>query len=284
MSLAGVGAPLAEPAAAAVPEVEAALRVPFDPTAAAFFDVDNTILRGASMFQLARGLVARKVLSLPELAGFAWKQAKFVIGGTESRTDMASITADALSFVSGREVRELVQLGEEVFDEYLAAKLWPGTLALAQAHIDAGQRVWLVTATPVELAEVIARRLGLTGALGTVSEVVEGRYTGRLQGLPMHGPAKAAAVAELAIRENLDLARCAAYSDSANDIPLLSEVGFPRAVNPDAQLRSLARERGWPVHDYRRSRRRWLTAPGAAGLAAGVGLSVAVARARRGRD
>jgi phosphoserine phosphatase len=230
-------------AAAAIPEVEAELRVPLDERAAAFFDVDNTMLRGASIFALARGLAARHFFSGTDMAGFAWK----------------------------------------IFDEYLIGKLWPGTLALAQTHLDAGQRVWLVTATPLELADVIANRLGLTGALGTVSEVRDGRYTGRLLGQPMHGPAKAAAVRELAIREGLELERCAAYSDSANDIPLLSMVGTPTAINPDHGLRTHARTQGWPVHDYRRQRRTWrVTAPGvaAAGLAAGVGIGLAVSRQR----
>ena len=77
----------------------------------------------------------------------------------------------------------------------MADKVWPGTRALAQMHLEAGQRVWLVTATPVEVAGVIARRLGLTGALGTVAETKDGVYTGRLVGEILHGEAKAEAVA-----------------------------------------------------------------------------------------
>ena len=116
----------------------------------------------------------------------------------------------------------------------MADKIWPGTRALAQTHLDAGQRVWLVTATPVELADVIARRLGLTGALGTVAEHVDGVYTGQLVGEPLHGQAKAEAVRALAEREGLDLRAASAYSDSANDIPMLSLVGHPCAINPDS--------------------------------------------------
>ncbi len=275
--------PMFDAAAAAIPEVEAELSVPKDPRAAAFFDVDNTILRGASAFHLARGLAARNYFSGADLAGFAWKQAKFALGGKEDRADMAAATAAALTFVAGRDVAELVGIGEEIFDEYIIDKLWPGTLALAQSHLDAGQRVWLVTATPIELAEVIARRLGLTGALGTTSEIRHGHYTGRLLGHPMHGPAKASAVRELAIHEGLELERCSAYSDSANDIPLLSLVGHPTAVNPDRELLRYARTHSWPVRDYRRSRRVWrVTVPGAAtaGIAAGVGIGIVATRHR----
>src|SRR5215208_2062746 len=91
----------------------------------------------------------------------------------------------ALSIVKGHRVEELMSIGEEIYDEYMAGRIWPGTRALAQMHLDAGQRVWLVTAAPVELATTIAKRLGLTGALGTVSESVDGVYTGRLVGEPL---------------------------------------------------------------------------------------------------
>src|SRR5699024_11079060 len=80
-------------------------------------------------------------------------------------------------------------------------------------------------ATPVELAAIIARRLGLTGALGTVAEHVNGSYTGKLVGDLLHAHAKAHAVRALAAREGLDLRRCTAYSDSENDVPMLSVVG-----------------------------------------------------------
>jgi phosphoserine phosphatase len=115
--------------------------------------------------------------------------------------------------------------------------------------------VWLVTATPVELASIIAHRLGLTGALGTVAEVKDGRYTGRLVGEMMHGEAKAEAVRALSTREGLDLSRCTAYSDSANDLPMLTLCGTAVAVNPDTELRAVARSRGWTVRDFRTGRK-----------------------------
>ena len=223
-----------------------------DANAAAFFDVDNTIMRGASMFHFAVGLARRNFFSGREIVGFGVKQVKFVLSGSEDLEDMASATEAALSFVKDRKVDELLSLAEEVFDDSMVDKLIPGSLALAQGHLDAGQQVWLVTATPVELATLIARRLGLTGALGTVSEVRNGVYTGHLDGPPLHGLAKAEAIRALAVREGLDLARCSAYSDSSNDIPMLSLVGTPVAVNPDSTLRAHARENEWKIRDFRR--------------------------------
>jgi HAD superfamily hydrolase (TIGR01490 family) len=276
---------LAGRASAAAAEVEAALQVPLDPRAAAFFDVDNTIMRGASIFHLARGLYARDFFSLRDIGRFAWHQATFRVLGKENLDTVAETREAALSFAAGHTVAELTAIGEEVFDEVMAAKVWPGTRALAQMHLDAGQRVWLVTATPVEVANVIAARLGLTGALGTVSETVDGVYTGRLVGEILHGEAKAHAVRSLAEREDLDLAACSAYSDSANDIPLLSMVGHPFAINPDAKLRAYARERGWRVRDYRTGRKAAkVGVPTAAGLGAAAGaVAAALSARRRGR-
>jgi len=269
------------PSARAAPELEAALAVPDDPAAAAFFDVDNTMMVGASIFHFAKGLAARKFFTWRDLVTFALRQARLRVRG-ESHDDMHTTRDSALAFVAGKKVDEIVTLGEEIYDEEMADKIWPGTRALAQLHLDAGQRVWLVTATPVELAQIIADRLTLTGALGTVAESRDGIYTGRLIGEVLHGAAKAAAVRALAAREGLDLQRCAAYSDSINDLPLLSLVGRPVAVNPDSALRGEARQRGWEIRDFRTGRKAARigvpTALGVGAVAGGIAAGVALRR------
>ncbi len=233
------------PAAA---EVEQALSVPPDPSAAAFFDVDNTIMVGASIFHFAKGLASRKFFTWRDLGRFAFRQLRLRLRG-ESHGDMH-------------------------------------TNALAELHLDAGQRVWLVTATPVELAQIIADRLGLTGALGTVAETQDGVYTGRLVGEVLHGEAKAAAVQAIAAREGLDLSRCAAYSDSINDLPMLSLVGRPVAVNPDSALRGEARQRGWELRDFRTGRKAARigvpTALGVGAVAGGIAAGLAMRRRQVG--
>jgi len=276
---------LAGEAAASAAEVETALGVPADPAAAAFFDVDNTVMQGASIFHLARGLHRRKFFTTREILGAAWKQAYFRVVGVEDPEHVADARNSALSFITGHTVEELEALGEEIFDEAMAHRIWPGTRALAQLHLDQGQRVWLVTAAPIEIASIIARRLGLTGALGTVAEHVDGVYTGRLVGDLLHGPAKAEAIKALAAREGLDLARCSAYSDSVNDLPMLTLVGDPCAINPDSRLRHEARQRGWRVRDYRTGRkaaRAGLLVGAVAGAASGaVAAGLAVRERRR---
>jgi HAD superfamily hydrolase (TIGR01490 family) len=275
---------LAGEAAAAATEVETALATPADPTAAAFFDVDNTMMQGASIFHLARGLHRRHFFTTREIASAAWKQAYFRVVGVEDPDHVAQTRSSALSFISGHTVQELEELGEEIFDEAMAHRIWPGTRALAQMHLDEGQRVWLVTAAPIEIARIIARRLGLTGALGTGAEHEDGVYTGLLVGEMLHGPAKSEAVKALAEREGLDLARCSAYSDSYNDLTMLSLVGDPCAVNPDARLRAYARQQGWRIRDYRTGRkaaRAGLMAAAVAGAATGAVAAGAAVRRRR---
>jgi HAD superfamily hydrolase (TIGR01490 family) len=268
--------------AVASPELDTALTVPADPSGAAFFDVDNTMLRGASLYWFARGMAARDYFSTSDLVRFAWSQLKFRVLATETAVDMSKTRAEALSFVKGFPVVKLEALCEEIFDELMAERIWAGTLALAHLHLAAGQRVWLVTAAPIELGRVIADRLGLTGALGTIAETKDGVYTGRLVGDLLHGPAKAVAIRELAELHGLDLPRCTAYSDSINDVPMLSTVGHAVAVNPDGALRREARRRHWEIRDFRTARKAIkVAAPAALGAGAVVGAVLVTAAMRR---
>ena len=278
-------AALAGQASAAAAKVESSPPPIPDPAAGAFFDVDNTLMRGASIYYFARGLAARKMFGPMDLARMAWGQACYRMRGAENADHIDAAREAALTFVAGHRVSDIVSLCEEIYDDTMADRIWEGTRELAQRHLEAGQRVWLVTASPVELAGIIASRLGLTGALGTVAESVDGVYTGRLVGGLLHGEAKVAAIEALALREGLDLARCAAYSDSSNDIPMLELVGRPAAVNPDSRLRAQARARGWPVHDFRSGRRATLVAlpiaAGAGAVAGGVAAGIAFQRRHR---
>lgn len=266
-------------------EVEPPGDAPLDPHSAAFFDVDNTMIVGASIFHFAKGLAARKFFRWHDLVRFTLKQVRLRVRG-ETSGDLHRTRESALAFIAGKHVAEIVAMGEEIFDEEMSDRIWSGTLALAHQHLSAGQRVWLVTATPVELATIIARRLQLTGALGTIAESADGVYTGHLVGEVLHGDAKARAVIALAEREGLDLAECSAYSDSINDIPLLSLVGHAVAVNPDSALRAEAKIRGWQIRDFRTGRKAArIGIPTALGVGAiGSGIVATLALRRRSRQ
>ncbi|KAA0973591.1 HAD-IB family hydrolase [Paeniglutamicibacter gangotriensis] len=251
-------------------------------TTAAFFDVDNTMMRGASLFAVARKMYQRRAFTLREVAWFAVHQLRFVTRG-ESMGDIHAIRDRALLLASGFSVADMVALGDEIYDEFIESKIWPGTLAIADQHMLAGRQVWLVTATPLEVASVMARRLGLSGALGTNVEHVEGVYTGKLVGEILHGQAKASAIRDLAAEQGLELAQCWGYSDSHNDIPLLELVGHPVAINPDGKLRRHASDRNWPIYDFRTGRKAatfGLKAAGISGALWGLWRSIGALRRR----
>ena len=254
-----------------------------DLQAAAFFDLDNTVIQGASLFHLAKGLYRRGFFPTRVIMKALWIQIYFRVAGHENAGHIEDARSASLGFIEGHTVAEVTEIANEVYEDSIAERIWPGTRAIAQMHLDVGQQVWLVTAAPVEVAGVIAARLGLTGALGTTAEHdADGVYTGRLKGELLHGPAKAEAVRALAHEHGFELARCFAYSDSFNDLPMLSLVGHPCAINPDGRLLAHAAEQDWQVRDYRTGRRAarlgLLGAAGAGATAGAVATGLAVRR------
>lgn len=229
--------------------------VPQDTEAAAFFDVDNTLIQGSSLILLAQGLFKKRFITLSELAPALRKQIRYRVSGSENADDIAEGREQALAIVKGKSVEELKQACREIVDNRMLQKSYADTIELASMHLAAGQQVWLVSATPVQIGQALAETLGFTGALGTVAEEEDGKFTGRLVGDILHGPGKKHAVAALAALQQLDLSKCTAYSDSINDLPMLEMVGSPVAVNPDRALRKHAKAQGWAIRDYRSLRR-----------------------------
>lgn len=219
---------------------------PSDRPIFAFFDVDNTLMRGTSLFHMGREAWARKLIGWRDISLFAWHQRHFISKG-ENNEHLADVKERALGLAEGHSQAEIRKLAEHIWDHRIRRRLYPEAVELTQEHVGKGHEVWIVSATPVEIGEVIARRLGLTGALGTVIEAVDGVYTGDLVGHVMHAEQKAEAARVLATNAGADLADCWAYSDSRNDIPLLELVGNPTVVNPDAALSRHAQAHGWPV-------------------------------------
>ncbi|WP_025272740.1 HAD family hydrolase [Haloglycomyces albus] len=219
--------------------------------ASAFFDVDNTLMYGASMYWLGKGLVRHGIIPPRAIARFTWKQIRYRFFGSEHRGHMDAVKAATLELVAGTSVRRLKHICAEIVDRDITPRILNPVRRLAETHLNAGHEVWLVTAGPKELADIIAARLGFTGALGTIAEVSDGQYTGQLQGGILHAERKAVAVEELAASRHISLRASTAYSDSANDIPMLSAVGQPVAVNPDRKLGRHAHRNNWPTFNYR---------------------------------
>ena len=224
----------------------APLPAPSDRPILVFFDVDNTLMQGTSLFQLGREAWAKKIIGVRQIALFAWHQRRFIKVG-ENDDHLKTAREKALGLVGGHTTAEIRALAESIWEHRIQPRLYPETVGLTQEHMAKGHEVWLVSATPWEIGDVMARRLGLTGALGTRAVTVDGVYTGELIGHVLHNERKAEAVRELAAESGADLDDSWAYSDSRNDIPLLELVGHPVVVNPDAGLAHHAREHGWPV-------------------------------------
>ncbi|MDO5726796.1 MAG: HAD-IB family hydrolase [Bowdeniella nasicola] len=230
-------------------------------TIAAFFDVDNTLIRGASSYHLARELYRRGFFRFSDIFFAARHAALYTLFG-ESVPRVTAVRERALATIKGHRVAEIISIGEEVYTRVLAPRIVLGTKLLLDEHLGAGHEVWLVTATPLELSEHIAARLGATGALGSRAEAHNGVYTGRLQAPFLHGRMKAEAIVQLAEARNIDTVASYAYGDSINDVPLLESVGNPVAVNPEPRLRAYARRRGWEIVTFPQSRRRLMTGLG----------------------
>jgi HAD superfamily hydrolase (TIGR01490 family) len=221
---------------------------------AAFFDVDNTLVRGSTIYFLGRGMYQRGFFTKADISRFVLANLRFRLTGTEKQDEINRFQKAAQDFIGGHNVSEINSVAQEIYDEFVSPKLWAGTIEIAQAHLNEGVEVWLVTAAPEDMATLIADRLGFTGALGSKAAIVDGHYTGEMNGPLLHGKEKAIAIRDLASQRGFVLDECFGYSDSHNDLPLLQTVGKPSAINPDAILRIRALKEKWPIHDFRRLR------------------------------
>jgi len=252
--------------------------------AAAFFDLDRTLMEGSSAFQFGRAAYKAGLMSRRRLVADAIANLRFRLrGATDEDTNQLR---DRISkSLAGVRVRDLERLGASVLAGVLP-RIYPEVLAIAHRHQDEGRRVYIVTAAAGDLAEMLARVLALDGGIGSqFSGVLDGVYTGRPEGLFIYGAGKATAIEQLARERNLDLAASYAYSDSVSDLPMLRAVGHPVVVNPDRELATLARAEGWDVLRLDHLSRRLKGAALLAGAAAagGAGTAALAARTRQRR-
>jgi HAD superfamily hydrolase (TIGR01490 family) len=217
--------------------------------AAAFFDLDRTLLRRSSALALAGTFRARGLISRRQLAKAAAWQLLFVLRGA-SHDAVKRAAEDGLLILRGFSPVEMRELVTGAMEKVLRPLVYEDSLQLIDRHRRRGEPVYIVSATLQEIVQTIADDLGFDGALGTVCEVQDGVYTGRAV-RALHAEGKASCVRELAAREGYDLAECTAYSDSHTDLPFLETVGHPVVVNPDRALRRIAAERNWPVLEFK---------------------------------
>ena len=253
--------------------------------AAAFFDLDRTLLRRSSALALAGAFREHGVIGRGQLAKAAAWQLLFAARGASAET-VRKAAEDGLMILNGFAVGDLRRLVANAMDPVLKPLVYREALELVAGHRGRGERVYIVSATLQEIVEELADELGFDGALGSTCEIVDGIYTGRSL-RACHGEGKAAAIRELAAERGYDLAASTAYSDSHTDLPFLEAVGNPVAVNPDRELRRTADDRGWPVQTFAEAayplerRRGTQLGPVLLGLPLVLGAGAAVWAARR---
>ncbi len=236
-------------------------------------------MAGSSGIFFAKAAYDTGMISRGRLARDVLENLRFRLrGSTDDRADQVRKRVGEM--IADVPVRELQRLSPQVLAGVLP-RLYPEMLERAYEHQDGGRRVYIVTAASQEMADLLAHVLAFDGGLGSRSEIVEGRYTGRAAGPFNYREGKVLSMQLLAAAEEIDLQASYAYSDSESDLPMLRAVGHPVVVNPDLELARIASEEGWEVVRLDRLGRRLKVVIAVSGAAALGGLGrVAAARAR----
>ena len=211
------------------------------------FDLDNTILNGDSDYSWINFLINENYVDKHK---YEKRNQYFYDQYYEGNLDYDEWAEFALSTIKGKTPFDL----EEPLSKFLSTVIEPMiniyALRLLHNHHHDNDIMLLASATNSVLVEPIARRLGFENIIATEVEIIDGVYTGKVFGRPALGQGKLTKVEEWASQNNIkDFKDAIFYSDSINDLPLLSEVGVPIAVNPDDQLRNLSIKNNWEVID-----------------------------------
>lgn len=221
-------------------------------TAAAFFDLDKTIIARSSTLAFGKPLFRAGFVNRRTLAKAAIAQMSYVMFGAD-HDQMEMVRAQMLELTKGWDANELRRLAAESMEEVVAPLVYQEAIELIGHHRESGRPVVLISSSPEEIVRPLARFLGgIDEVIATRSKVgPDGTYTGEVE-FYAYGDGKVDAIRELAERDGIDLAASFAYSDSATDLPMLRIVGHPVAVNPDKELREVAEDEGWETREFAR--------------------------------
>ncbi len=218
---------------------------------AAFFDLDKTIISRSSSLALSRPMYRAGMVTRGQLLRGAYAQLVYLLVGADERK-MDRLKEGMLALTKGWKRTEIEHLVEEVILEVIDPYVYQEALDLMELHRSEGRGIYIVSSSPEEIVRPLARHFGVAGVIATRAHVgIDGCYTGELA-FYSYGESKAQAIRELAERVGVDLEGSYAYSDSTTDIPMLSVVGNPVAVNPDRELRRHAEDHAWQIRDFRR--------------------------------
>jgi len=217
---------------------------------AAFFDLDKTVIAKSSALAFGRPFYQGGLITRRAMLRSAYAQLMFQRAGADE-AQMARIRDSVTAMITGWNVSQVRQIVAETLHELIEPTIYAEAVALIGEHRAAGRDVVIVSTSGEEVVAPIGALLGVDRVVATRMAVLDGHYTGEIEYYAA-GPAKAAAIRELAESEGYDLDDCYAYSDSVSDVPMLGTVGHPFAVNPDRGLRKVAIDRHWPVLTFRR--------------------------------
>ena len=224
---------------------------PAPPTrTAAFFDLDKTIIAKSSTLAFSRSFYQGGLINRRAVLRSAYAQFVYLAGGAD-HDQMERMRAHLSSMATGWDVGQVKVIVAETLHQLIDPLIYDEAATLIEEHHLAGRDVVIVSTSGAEVVEPIGAMLGADHVIATRMVVEDGHYSGEIE-YYAYAETKAEAIRELAEIEGYDLTRCYAYSDSMTDLPMLSVVGHPSAVNPDRALRKESAARGWPVLDFHR--------------------------------
>ena len=216
--------------------------------AAAFFDLDKTILAKSSSFAFARPFYREGLIGRSDVIRSAYAQFVYLASGAD-HDQMETMREYMSKLVTGWDAEKVQTIVAETLDDIVDPMVYEEAVELIAEHKAAGRDVIIISSSGTDIVEPIGARLGVDLAIGTQVAIVDGEYTGEIL-FYAYGQGKADAMRSLAQERGYDLAESYSYSDSHTDLPMLDIVGHPVAVNPDSELRRIAAEREWPILDF----------------------------------
>lgn len=216
--------------------------------ALAIFDLDNTLLGGDSDYSWGQFLCRKGVV---DAEAHTRANQAYYEDYERGELDIAAFLAFALKPLADNEPVDLQAWRDEFMRDVIEPMVLSKGEALLKNHSDRGDTLMIITATNQFVTELIARRLGVEHLIATVPESVDGRFTGKVSGVPSFQGGKVQRLEAWLAAAGENLAGSSFYSDSQNDIPLLEQVEHPVAVDPSPALRQHAEAKGWPIISLR---------------------------------
>ena len=214
----------------------------------AIFDLDNTLIAGDSDHLWGQFVCEQ---ALVDSASFARDNERFYRDYQAGNLDIDAYLRFALGPLKGRSPDELAPLHRQFMREKIEPIILPQALRLIDSHRRQGHRLLVITATNHFITRPIVDALGIADLLACEAEISDGRYTGEPTGIPSYHSGKVLRLQAWLQQQQLALAGSWFYSDSHNDLPLLEQVDYAVAVDPDPTLKARARESSWPIISLR---------------------------------